>query len=174
MARVTCAGETLYTDGSFPGVGRVLGSHTLTDTNWDDVKLDALGGGLKVLEIFPSIESPKAAHSASQLSELALAFPLASMFIVSSDLPCALQNWRLSHGFRQIVALSAFRSHKFVSSNGLMISSGRFKGLCTRATLVIDGGNSVLHSCLALDLMVGMDLNGLQGVLAHHASTVAV
>lgn len=173
MARVTCAGETLYTDGSFPGVGRVLGPHTLTDTNWDDVRLDAIGG-LKVLEIFPSVDSPKAAQSASQLSELSLAFPSASMFIVSSDLPCALQNWRLSHGFPQIVALSAFRSHKFVSTNGLMISSGRFKGLCSRATLVIDGGNSVLHASLALDLMDGMDLNGLQGVLAHHASTVTV
>jgi len=174
MARVTCAGETLYTDGSFPGVGRVLGSHTLTDTNWDDVKLEAIGGGLKVLEIFPSIDSPKAAQSASQLSELSLAFPSASMFIVSSDLPCALQNWRLSHGFQQIVALSAFRSHKFVSTNGLMISSGRFKGLCSRATLVIDGANSVLHASLALDLMDDMDLNGLQGVLAHHASKAAV
>ncbi len=116
MARVTCAGETLYTDGSFPGVGRVLGPHTLTDTNWDDVRLDAIGG-LKVLEIFPSVDSPKAAQSASQLSELSLAFPSASMFIVSSDLPCALQNWRLSHGFPQIVALSAFRGHKFVSTN---------------------------------------------------------
>ena len=173
MARVTCTGETLYTDGSFPGVGRVLGPHTLTDTNWDDVRLDAIGG-LKVLEIFPSVDSPKAAQSASQLSELSLAFPSASMFIVSSDLPCALQNWRLSHGFPQIGALSAFRSHKFVSANGLMISSGRFKGLCSRATLVIDGGNSVLHASLALDLMDGMNLNGLQGVLAHHASTVAV
>lgn len=170
MARVTCAGETLYTDGSFPGVGRVLGPHTLTDTNWDDVRLDAIGG-LKVLEIFRSVDSPKAAQSASQLSELSLAFPSASMFIVSSGLPCALQNWRLSHGFPQIVALSAFRSHKFFSTNGLMISSGRFKGLCSRA---IDGGNSVLHASLALDLMDGMNLNGLQGVLAHHASTVAV
>jgi D-alanyl-D-alanine carboxypeptidase len=63
---------------------------------------------------------------------------------------------------------------RFVSANGLMISSGRFKGLCSRATLVIDGGNSVLHANLALDLMDGMDLDGLRGVLAHHANKVAV
>jgi peroxiredoxin len=93
MARVTCAGETLYADGSFPVVGRVLGSHTLTDTNWDDVKLEAIEASLKALEIFPSIGSPRATHSASQLSELSFALPSASMFIVASDPPCALQNW---------------------------------------------------------------------------------
>jgi hypothetical protein len=42
------------------------------------------------------------------------------------------------------------------------------------ATLVIDGRNSLLHSNLALDLMDGIDLNGLPVVLAHHASKVAV
>ena len=100
MARVTCAGETLYTDGSFPGTGRVLAAHALTDTNWEDVKLDTLGAGIKVLEIFPSIDSPKAAQSALQLSEVARTFPSLALCIVSSDLPCALQTWRISQSRR--------------------------------------------------------------------------
>lgn len=168
MARVTCAGETLYTDGSFPGAGRVLAAHTLTDTNWEDVKLDAFGAGLKVLEIFPSIETPKAAQSALQLTEITRIFPSLALCIVSSDLPCALQGWRRTQGLAQIVALSTFRSPKFVSSNGLLISSGRFKGLCARATLLIDGTGKVLHARLASDLIASLALDELREVLQQH------
>ena len=168
MARVTCAGETLYTDGSFPGTGRVLAAHALTDTNWEDVKLDTFGAGIKVLEIFPSIDSPKAAQSALQLSEVARAFPSLALCIVSSDLPCALQTWRISQSLAQIVPLSTFRSPKFVSSNGLLITSGRFKGLCARATLVVDGVGKVLHARLASDLMAGLALDELREVLQRH------
>ncbi len=168
MARVTCAGETLYTDGSFPGVGRVLAAHTLPDTNWEDVKLDTFGAGLKVLEIFPSIESPKAAQSALQLCEMARTFPTLALCVVSSDLPCALQDWRSTPGLAQIIALSTFRSPKFVSSNGLLISSGRFKGLCARATLLVDGTGKVLHARLASDLMASLALDELREVLQQH------
>lgn len=168
MARVTCAGETLYTDGSFPGIGRVLAAHTLTDTNWEDVKFDTFGAGLKVLEIFPSIDSPKATQSAMQLLEVALSFPSLALCVVSSDLPCALQNWRNRQGFAQIVALSTFRSPRFVSSNGLLISSGRFKGLCARATLLIDGAGKVLHARLATDLMAGLARGELCDVLQRY------
>lgn len=168
MARVTCAGETLYTDGSFPLIGRILGTHLLTDTNWEDVKLVKFGAGIKVLEIFPSIESPKAAHSAFQLSELVRRFPSLVLCFVSSDLPCALQTWRTSQGLSQIVPLSTFRSPKFVSSNGLLISSGRFKGLCARATLIVDGAGKVLHAHLASDLMAGLALDELQQVLQRY------
>ena len=168
MARVTCAGETFYTDGSFPGSGRVLAAHALTNTNWEDVKFDTLGAGLKVLEIFPSVDSPKAAQSALQLSAMARNFPSLALCVVSSDLPCALQTWRTSHGLAQVVPLSTFRSPKFVNSNGLLISSGRFKGLCARATLLIDGAGKVLHARLASDLMAGLALDELREALQQH------
>jgi peroxiredoxin len=79
-----------------------------------------------------------------------------------------LQDWRSTPGLAQIIALSTFRSPKFVSSNGLLISSGRFKGLCARATLLVDGSGKVLHARLASDLMASLALDELREVLQQH------
>lgn len=166
MARVTCVGETLYTDGSFPQAGKTISSLILTDTNWEDVRLDSFKSELKILDIYPSIESPRSVKSARQLQTATKGVRGIQCFVISSDLPSALQKWQLSEHLQNIAVLSSFRSHKFLLSNGLLITSGRFRGLGARAVMVLDSMNKVVYAKLASDLMDGPELPGISNALS--------
>jgi thiol peroxidase len=174
MARVTCLGETLYTDGSFPQIGKTISPLYLTDSNWEDVCINEFKCQFKVLDFYPSIDSPRAVQHAGQLQRASHGIRGAKCFVISSDLPCALQKWRLTEGIQNMDILSAFRSQKFLLSHGLMISSGRFKGLGARAVMVLDAMNKVIYAKLAADLMDGPDLSGLSKAMSLHLNAEMV
>ena len=64
---------------------------------------------------------------------------------ISADLPFAQSRFCGAEGIKNAEALSAFRS-TFATDYGLKLTDGPLAGLCSRAVVVLDEENKVLHA----------------------------
>ena len=68
---VTLMGSPVLIEGVLPRVGEHIPEFTLVDKNLEDVTLDNFAGKRKVLNIFPSIDTPTCASSVRRFNQLA-------------------------------------------------------------------------------------------------------
>ena len=64
---------------------------------------------------------------------------------ISADLPFALKRFCAAEGVENAVGLSTFRSD-FAQTYQVEITDGPLAGLCSRAVLVLDTDDSIVHS----------------------------
>ena len=74
------------------------------------------------------------------------------MLCVSADLPFAQARFCGSEGLENVKNLSTFRSADFASQYGVAIADGPLTGLTTRAVVVLDENDNVLHSELVSEI----------------------
>lgn len=153
MARITLHGESMYTDGSLPTVGRVAPRFSLTGADWSEVGIEHFGAQRKVLDIVPSVDVPAFGVSLRLLANRLRPLSDTVLLLVSNDLPVAAQRWLAAEQLDTVTALSAFRSATFARAFGVGIVSGPLRGLLARATLVLDRDNQVLHADLAREIL---------------------
>jgi len=101
--------------------------------------------GKKVLNVFPSLDTPVCALSVRTFNARAAGTPGVTVLNVSADLPFAQKRFCGAEGIERAVTLSSFRS-TFARDYGLEIANGPLRGLCSRAVLVLDEGNRVLYT----------------------------
>ncbi|TSA58447.1 MAG: lipid hydroperoxide peroxidase, partial [Methylophilaceae bacterium] len=69
------------------------------------------------------------------------------------DLPFAQSRFCAAEGIENVVSLSSFRNTpSFAKSYGVAINSTSLAGLTTRAVIVLDENNHVLHSELVSEI----------------------
>jgi thioredoxin-dependent peroxiredoxin len=146
MANVTLKGQTVAVDGTLPAVGQAAPDFSLTAADLSDVSLAAFVGKKKVLNIFPSIDTPTCAMSVRKFNQQASSHPDAVVLCISADLPFAQQRFCGAEGLSGVKTLSTFRNPGFLSDYGVLLASGPLAGLCARAVLVLDAENRVLHA----------------------------
>ncbi|MEO0973612.1 MAG: redoxin family protein, partial [Pseudomonadota bacterium] len=73
MATITLSGNEIHTSGELPKVGARAPDFTLTDKNLSDVGLAEFEGRRKLLNIFPSVDTPVCALSTRRFNEYASA-----------------------------------------------------------------------------------------------------
>lgn len=145
MAKITLKGNPVNTIGNLPAKGSTAGGFALVKTDLSEVTLDTYAGKRKVLNIFPSVDTPTCAMSVRQFNEKASAMKNTVVLNVSADLPFALKRFCGTEGIENAEAVSTFRS-AFAREWGLEITDGPLKGLCSRAVVVLDENNKVLHT----------------------------
>jgi len=139
--------------GSFPQVGDTVKDFSLANNKREDVNLESFTGQKKVINIFPSIDTPTCALSVKRFNDEASHLSNTVVLCVSADLPFAQKRFCGAEGTDKIITLSSFRNNeKFSSDYGVAIMDTTLKGLTTRAVIVVDENNKVIHSELVAEI----------------------
>lgn len=145
MATITLGGKPAHTSGTLPAVGSVVKNIQLTGLDLSEVTLETYAGKKKVLNIFPSIDTPTCATSVRQFNKEAADMANTVVLNIAADLPFAMKRFCGAEGIERAHSLSTFRS-SFAKDLGLEIVDGPLSGLCSRAVIVLDEANHVLYT----------------------------
>jgi thiol peroxidase len=143
MATTAFKGNDVSTVGELPEVGDTLPDFELTNGDLEDVGLDSFDG-IKILNIFPSVDTGICAMSVRKFNEHAEELADINVLNVSMDLPFALGRFKSAENIDAAVNLSAFRSD-FADKTGIEMADGPMRGLCARVVLIADGDNVVRY-----------------------------
>lgn len=145
MPRITYEGVSYATYGELPAVGSRAPDVSLVNTELQDTSLANWMGMRKVLNIFPSIDTPVCARSVIVFNRLAVNHDDLAMLMVSYDLPFAHRRFQAEHKLKNVVGLSAIRHAGFGQNYGVQIMEGPLAGMFSRAIVVLDENNTVVH-----------------------------
>jgi len=145
MTQITLKGSPIHTNGSLPALGTKAPDFSLTAKDLSDVTLKTFAGKKKILNIFPSIDTPTCAMSVRKFNELATKNPNTVVLCISADLPFASARFCGAEGLEKVHTLSTFRS-AFANDYGIQITDSVLKGLCARAVVVIDTDDRILYT----------------------------
>ena len=145
MATVKYDGGTYRTYGELPAVGSLAPDVSLVNTNLQNVTLANFMGKRKVFNIFVSIDRPICGKSCIEFDRLADGYEDIAMLMVSYDLPFAHRRFAEQHDLRNVIGLSAIRHAGFGENYGVQIVEGPLSGMFSRAIVVLDENNTVVH-----------------------------
>lgn len=145
MHSITFEGTTYQTFGDLPAIGSRAPDVSLVNTSLQDVSLANFMGMRKVLNIFPSIDTPVCAKSVIVFNKLAKDHDDVAMLMVSYDLPFAHARFHNQHSLDHVIGLSAIRHAGFGENYGVQIVEGPLAGMFSRAVVVLDENNTVVH-----------------------------
>ncbi len=144
MATITLKGNPFPTSGELPAVGSSAPDFALVRTDMAEVKLGTYDGKKKVLNIFPSVDTPVCATSVRVFNQKAAGRGGVVVLNVSADLPFAHKRFCAAEGIENVESLSTFRG-SFAKDYGITIAGGPLAGLCARAVVVLDEKNQVVY-----------------------------
>jgi thioredoxin-dependent peroxiredoxin len=145
MARITLKSNPIQTFGELPKVGEIAPSFALTGSDLNEATLDQYTGKLKLLNIFPSIDTPTCAMSVRKFHEKLAQDKGLVILNISADLPFAQARFCAAEGIKNAVSLSTFRS-SFGRDYGVEIVDGPIRGLLSRAVILLDADNRVVYT----------------------------
>jgi thiol peroxidase len=151
MSQITLKGNACQTCGELPAVGTITPEFKLTKSDLQDVSLKNYQGKKKILNIFPSVDTPVCATSVKTFTKQAVGLGNVVVLNISADLPFAQKRFCGAEGIEEAETLSCFRS-SFAKEYGVEITDGPLRGLCARAVVVIDENNKVLYTELVPEI----------------------
>lgn len=146
MPHIVYEGSGYRTYGELPAVGSRAPDVSLVNTELQDVSLANWLGLRKVLNIFPSIDTPVCARSVVVFDRLARDHDDVVMLMVSYDLPFAHRRFLTQNKLTRVISLSAIRHAGFGLNYGVQIVEGPLAGMFARAVVVLDENNTVVHN----------------------------
>jgi thiol peroxidase len=146
MAVVEYLGGSYRTYGELPAVGSHAPDVSLVNTDLQDVTLANFMGKRKVFNIFVSIDRPICGKSCVEFDRLAEGHDDIVMLMVSYDLPFAHRRFAEQQGLKNVIGLSAIRHAGFGENYGVQIVDGPLAGMFSRAIVVLDENNTVVHA----------------------------
>jgi thiol peroxidase len=152
MAQVTLRGNPVQVEGELPQTGSKAPDFTLTAGDLSEVTLATFAGKRKVLNIFPSVDTPTCATSVRTFNAQANNVSNTVVLCISSDLPFAQKRFCGTEGLDNVQSLSDFRNADFAVDYGVSIADGPLRALTARAVVVLDENDKVLHSELVPEI----------------------
>ena len=152
MSQVTLGGNPINVNGKFPQKGDTAPAFSLVAKDLSDATLATFAGKRKILNIFPSVDTPTCATSVRKFNEQASALNNTVVLCISADLPFAQARFCGAEGLDKVVNLSTLRGVSFLQDYGVAFSSGPLVGLAARAIVVLDEHDKVLHSELVAEV----------------------
>lgn len=152
MATVTLRGNPVQVGGTLPKAGDTAPGFRLTPADLKDVSLHDYAGKKKILNIYPSIDTPTCATSTRKFNEKANGLKDTVVLCIAADLPFAMSRFCAAEGLKNVVTLSTFRAHSFAQDYGVAMENGPLAGLTARAVVVLDASNKVLHAELVKEI----------------------
>ncbi len=162
---VTRAGSPIEVAGDFPKKGARAPAFSLVDADLADRTLESYAGKRKVLNIFPSIDTPTCAMSVRKFNQRANEAANTVVLCISADLPFAQKRFCGAEGLTNVVTLSTLRGGEFLKDYGVALASGAMAGLAARAVVVLDENDKVLHSELVPEIKSEPDYDAALKVL---------
>ena len=163
---VTLGGKPFQLSGSFPQQGQTAPAFVLVGKDLADVPLSSFAGQNKILNIFPSIDTPTCATSVRKFNQKASELPNTVVLCISADLPFAQSRFCGAEGLDKVITLSTMRGNDFLEAYGVALRNGPLAGLAARAVVVLDGNDRVLHSQLVAEIKDEPDYDAALQALA--------
>ncbi|MFJ6349463.1 thiol peroxidase [Streptomyces sp. NPDC054835] len=145
MAQVTLKGNPVQVNGDLPSVGGDAPQFNLVGEGLADRSLKDFAGQRKVLNIFPSVDTPTCASSVRQFNSVASGLDNTVVLCISADLPFAQARFCGAEGLENVKNLSTLRGREFHTNYGVDLADGPLAGLTARAVVVLDENDKVLH-----------------------------
>jgi thioredoxin-dependent peroxiredoxin len=152
MATVTLRGSPVQVGGELPKKGSKAPDFKLVGPNLKDVSLADFAGKKKVLNIYPSVDTPVCATSTRKFNEKMNGVSDVAVICISADLPFAFGRFCGAEGLKNVQTLSTMRSPEFMKTYGVRLEDGPMAGLCARAIVVLDKDDKVLHTELVPEI----------------------
>ena len=146
MSKVTLQGQPVSVNGSLPAKGAAAPAFKLVAKDLADTSLADFAGKRKILNIFPSVDTPTCATSVRHFNQSAGSLENTVVLCISADLPFAQARFCGAEGLDHVTVLSTMRGEAFLTDYGVALSSGPMAGLAARAVVVLDEHDKVLHT----------------------------
>lgn len=145
MSQITLKGNPVHTLGELPKTGSQAPDFKLVKADLSEATLSNYTGKRKVLNIFPSVDTPTCAMSVRKFNQNAAALRNTVVLNISADLPFAQKRFCAAEGIQNVETLSTFRS-TFGTDYKVQFTDSPLKGLCSRAVIILDENNKVLYT----------------------------
>lgn len=152
MANIALRGNPIHTSGDLPKVGSKAPDFKLVTKDLKDVSLGDYKGKKKILNIYPSIDTPVCALSTRKFNEHAKQHADTVMLMISADLPFAQGRFCGNENLDNVVTLSMMRGREFGDAYGVWLKDGPLAGVTARAVVVLDANDKVLHAEMVSDI----------------------
>ncbi len=152
MADITHRGNPVHTSGGLPPLGSCAPDFRLTNADLKDVSLADFKGKKKLLNIFPSIDTPTCALSTRKFNEYAAKHPEVTLLMISADLPFAQKRFCVAENTGNVKTLSMMRDRRFATDYGILLLDGLYRGITARAIVVIDENDRVVYTELVPEI----------------------
>ena len=152
MAKITLKGNPINTNSELPKIGSKAPDFKLTTADLKDVSLADFKGKKKLLNIFPSIDTPTCAMSTRKFNEQAAKYSNTVLLMVSADLPFAMSRFCGAENTKIVQTLSMMRDRHFAKDYGVLITEGPLTGITARAVVVLDENDKVLYTELVPEI----------------------
>ena len=149
---VTLGGNPVQVAGNFLQKGQTAPAFTLVAKDLADTPLASFAGKRKVLNIFPSIDTPTCATSVRKFNERASQLADTVVLCISADLPFAQGRFCGAEGLNNVKTLSAMRGREFLRDYGVALADGPLAGVAARAVVVLDAHDKVIHAELVNEI----------------------
>lgn len=149
---ITLRGNPVQVYGDVPAIGSEAPGFRLVNRELKDVSLHDFAGKKKVLNVFPSVDTPVCALSMKKFNEHAKSHADVAMLQISADLPFAMNRFCGAESLTNLVTLSTMRGRNFAKDYGVLIESGPMAGILARACFVLSADNKVLHAELVKEI----------------------
>jgi thiol peroxidase len=146
MATITLEGKEIHTSGELPPVGQPAPDFKLVDKDLNDVSLATYAGKKKLLNIVPSLDTPVCATSTKKFNDFAAGRDDVVMLVIAADLPFAMTRFCGAEDIDKVVPLSMMRDRNFAKDYGVLITDGPLAGITSRAVVVLDQDDKVVHT----------------------------
>lgn len=145
VAKITFDSGDYRTYGELPAIGSRAPDIMLVNTKLQNVSLANWMGMRKIMNIFVSIDTSICARSVVEFDRLGAGHDDIAMLMASYDLPFAHKRFQEQHDLEHVVGLSAIRHAGFGENYGVQIIEGPLAGMFSRAVIVLDENNTVVH-----------------------------
>lgn len=145
MSQVTLHGNPVQVAGTLPAIGTKAPAFTLTDSQLQEKTLADFSGKKKILNIFPSLDTPTCAQSVRSFNEQAGGRSDTVVLCISADLPFAQSRFCGAEGLDNVITLSTFRHPEFLRDYGVLLADGALAHLAARAVIVLDEHDQVRY-----------------------------
>lgn len=157
MAKIQFEHASYRTHGDLPAAGSRAPDVSLVNTKLQNVSLANWTGQRKIMNIFVSIDTSVCAESVIKFERYADEQENLALLMISYDLPFAHRRFKKEHGLQRVEGLSAIRHAGFGENYGVLIIDGPLAGMFSRAVVVLDENNTVVHSEMIEDITTEPD-----------------
>lgn len=145
VAKIIFDNASYQTFGELPRIGSSAPDVSLVNTKLQDVSLPKWTGKRKIMNIFVSIDTDVCAKSVIKFDKYGAGRDDLALLMVSYDLPFAHKRFEKQHELQNVEGLSAIRHAGFGENYGVQILDGPLAGMFSRAVLVLDENNTIVH-----------------------------
>jgi thiol peroxidase len=141
---ITFKGNPVHTIGKLPAVGTQAPDFTLVATDLSDKTLKDYSGKNIILNIFISVNTGVCSASVHEFNKDAASLKNTVVLCISKDLPFGQEQFCGAAGIHDVVMLSDFRND-FGKLYGVQMVDGKFRGLLSRAVVVINPQGKIVY-----------------------------